>query len=111
MRRAQNLIFFVKFPGGHGRRPIAAPSRDLKFEEARAPAAAFSQLQSQLPPGGINAAPPGPLKFDVPRGAAPVKSQLPTAIYIGHYPQCVAAANVCSRTYVLRLLINKQSAT
>ena len=76
--RRENLIFFVKFPGGHGRRLIAAPSYTLKIEEARAPAAAFSQLQLQLPPGGINAAPPGPLKFDAPHGAAPVKSQLPT---------------------------------
>ena len=80
MWRAQNLIFFVKFPGGHGRRLIAAPSYTLKIEEARASAAAFSQLQSQLLPHGINAALPRPIKFDVPRGAAPVKSQLPTAI-------------------------------
>lgn len=100
MRRPENLIFFVKFCDGPSRGVIAAPSRGLKIEEARAPAVAFSQLQSQLPPCGIIAAPPRGNLTAGPCGAAPVKSQLPTAIYIGHYPQCVAAANGCSRTDV-----------
>lgn len=92
MRRPENLIFFVKFCGGPGRGVIAAPSCGLKFDKARAPAVAFSQLQSQLPPRGIIAALPRGNLTAGPHGAAPVKSQLPWAIYIGHYPQCVAAA-------------------